>query len=377
LWAALCGAATVVRPEGALLFALFAGYAAFGVVRGESPAPLRRALIVFVALVAPLVAFRLFYYGVPLPNTFYAKVGYTSEQLARGWRYTRYALLFPITLPVLGIALAGPVASLVARRRVRRVPVAAAATPAVAARRRLFDGRPRDEAVVVALVLVLGWTAYVCAVGGDYEPTARFYTPVIVLVYLAFQEGLRSLAALVGGGARRFTVIAALATAAFLGARSEHRILYVLEQRGWPHVRRAHHDQLRAAGLWFRDHTQPGTRIALSSIGALAYFADRPIIDMMGLTNAHIGRRRMDTMGQGAAGHEKGDGAYVLSQRPEIILLDKGLLFAKEVAVEEVLSGARGVSEIELVRDPRLAEEYELLDARIEGGVLYWLQRKP
>jgi hypothetical protein len=373
-WAAWCGAATVVRPEGALLFGVLAGWAAIGIARGEPASRLARAALVYAALVVPLVAFRLAYYGAPLPNTFYTKVGWTTEQLARGWRYTRYAFLFPLTLPLLAVAAAGPIVDAIARRRLSAVARRAPAPKAGSAR--FFVGRDREEAVAVALLLAAAWVLYVWGVGGDYEPTGRFHMPVLALVYLAFQEGLRSVVLATTGRARRAATVAALVAGVVFGLRSEQATLIVLERRGWPHARRAHHDELRAAGEWFRDHTRPGTRIALSSIGALAYYADRPVIDMMGLTDAHIGRRRMAAMGQGAAGHEKGDGDYVLSRRPDIILLDKGLLFPQKVPVEQVLSGARGVSETEIVRDPRLSDEYELVETNTRAGVLYWLQRR-
>ena len=68
--------------------------------------------------------------------------------------------------------------------------------PGIATRRppwvRFLADRPRDEALAVALALSVAWFVYVAAVGGDYEPTARFYIPVLALVLLLFQEALRT-----------------------------------------------------------------------------------------------------------------------------------------------------------------------------------------
>ncbi len=42
--------------------------------------------------------------------------------------------------------------------------------------------------------------------------------------------------------------------------------------------------------------------------------------DILGLTDRHIAHRRM-AFTQGYAGHEKHDGAYILSRRPDYLLL--------------------------------------------------------
>lgn len=372
LWAACCGVATLVRPEGMLVFALLAAYAGFGVWRGESSARLRRAAAVYTILVVPLFVWRFAYYGAWLPNTFYTKVGYTSAQLARGWRFLVYTVAFTITGPVL---LAAGVMSAVALARPLRVP---AAPVPVASWTRLLTGRPRDEALAVACLLTAAYLLYVLLVGGDYEPTARFYLPVLGLLYLLFQEALRTLVLLfadAGRAVRALALAAVLAGGSLALARSEDHFLQVLEQRGWPQARRQHHEQLRAIGEWLHDNTPPACVIAVSSIGALPYYADRPILDMMGLTDRHIGRRRVAGMGHGPAGHEKGDGAYVLSRHPDLIFFDKGQLFAKEVGPEEVRAGARGVSELEIAASPDFARDYELRSSDLPVGHLYYYVR--
>jgi hypothetical protein len=40
---------------------------------------------------------------------------------------------------------------------------------------------------------------------------------------------------------------------------------------------------------------------------------------MLGLNDAHIAHRELPDMGQGLAGHEKGDGAYVYARRPAFV----------------------------------------------------------
>ncbi|MEO8276843.1 MAG: hypothetical protein ABI639_11540 [Thermoanaerobaculia bacterium] len=54
----------------------------------------------------------------------------------------------------------------------------------------------------------------------------------------------------------------------------------------------------RDIGAWLRSHTLPQSRVAAVEIGALAYFSDRPVLDLAGLidpelrTARHEGRLR-------------------------------------------------------------------------------------
>lgn len=74
----------------------------------------------------------------------------------------------------------------------------------------------------------------------------------------------------------------------------------------------------RSVGTWLRRSVPAGTLVATNAAGALPYFSELPVVDMLGLTDRHIARRRRDTSQW--VGHEKGDGAYVLGRRPGILV---------------------------------------------------------
>ena len=76
-----------------------------------------------------------------------------------------------------------------------------------------------------------------------------------------------------------------------------------------------------AAGLWLRDNTPPQTLVAAQGAGAIAYYSQRPVIDLLGLNDVHIAHVDVPDMGEGKAGHEKRDPAYVLSRNPDYILV--------------------------------------------------------
>ena len=76
----------------------------------------------------------------------------------------------------------------------------------------------------------------------------------------------------------------------------------------------------RKTGIYLRDHFSSDTVVALNPAGIIPYYSGLPTIDMLGLNDRHIahyGRRDR----QLRFGHQVGDGHYVLSQEPDVILL--------------------------------------------------------
>ena len=60
--------------------------------------------------------------------------------------------------------------------------------------------------------------------------------------------------------------------------------------------------------------------VAVDAAGAIPYFSHFRSIDMLGLNDAHIARVHDESFGRGVQGHELGDGAYVLSREPDVIV---------------------------------------------------------
>ena len=74
----------------------------------------------------------------------------------------------------------------------------------------------------------------------------------------------------------------------------------------------------RNTGLGLRERFPPDTVVALNAAGIIAYYSRLPTIDMLGLNDRHIARhgRRDRSL---RLGHQAGDGAYVLTLRPDLI----------------------------------------------------------
>jgi hypothetical protein len=89
------------------------------------------------------------------------------------------------------------------------------------------------------------------------------------------------------------------------------------------------------------------------------------VIDMLGLNDIHIARTVTQRMGKGRAGHEKGDGKYVLSRSPDFILMGNVAVLSYPVDEATMAKKIRLKSENELWDDPEFHRNYELECVRL------------
>jgi hypothetical protein len=112
----------------------------------------------------------------------------------------------------------------------------------------------------------------------------------------------------------------------------------------------------RTVGLWLGAHLPPGSLVATNAAGALPYFSDLPVVDMLGITDRRIARRRPDA--RQWIGHERGDGAEVLARRPAVIVFG-----GPEGSIEPWPFR----SDQEVAADPRFHADYELERVPLRG----------
>ncbi|MBP7149254.1 MAG: hypothetical protein KBD01_17125 [Acidobacteria bacterium] len=255
---------TLFRPEMPLLH-LAAGV---GAALGAGPRS-RRAVVVSGAVhaagLAALVAGRLAYFGHPLPNTFYAKVG--ALQLAEGLRYLGEFAWQTAGLVWLPLAALGFV---VAWRGGGRARVLAAAFAAQA----------------------LALAAWVAALGGDAWEF-RFLDPL--LPGIALLAALAPYALYAAG--RPLPMALAGAGAALLVATQAATL--VLPFREFGDVASAHHMRQAADGMLLEaralaPYLGPQDRIATGWAGALPYRTRAWHFDPWGLNDPEIARRPFD-----------------------------------------------------------------------------------
>ena len=272
--------AALLRPDGALFLAL----AALHHLLRSGPVAAGKTFLPFVLVGVVYVSWRVSYFGDLLPNTYYQKTGGGLAHVLRGvdylWSYVVY--YGPLALlPILGLWLS----------------------------------RPLQPWVRIMASISAAQILYVVLIGGDGLNLYRFWVPILPFVFLLVQEGLMSLvqAAKARFSDRRIAVWAAAGSAcALILASSFDHYDHLPKHNIWIGDR-------VAVGQWLFENTPPDATIALNPVGAVGYYSKRPVIDMLGLTNRHIAQ--MEPVEGTSAGHDKGDGAYVLSREPDWILL--------------------------------------------------------
>jgi hypothetical protein len=374
----LLGAVASMRPEG-IVYVVVLWLAAPRAWRW-----LAQVVAAAVVFIAPLELFRVLYYGDWLPNPVHAKATFGAAAFASGCVYgVKMIVAAPahfgaaLLLPRRG--LLAPAAALLAGWIVtpcvltvlsggERVPGYRFLVPALPAlaicveigvrrlRRATFGsgrlalGVSLAVALMAALVTVfptlftwpaaevVGWlrthrdaSAHATRLVAETRFAAASLCAVALGVVVVLRQGaaLRDLDPVEGSRVKR----ASVGTLVHESAAARRAMAIVL---GWtllvvalpvfldPDLRAARRPDPavrfgRPVGEWLRDNYPASTRVATNGAGSLPYFARLPVIDMLGLTDRHIARVVPDRSQW--TGHEKGDGAYVLSRRPEIIIL--------------------------------------------------------
>lgn len=384
-WAATAAAgATLMRPEGVLIAAaVFAGPLARALMLARTPARLFAARELWVApvffalFVLSLTAFRLAYYGSPVPNTFYAKIG--GIPLARGlgyvanfWRDGSMFLLLPIALALprsggarlqTGFALLLSVYAVLVggdafhhgRFLLPALPLLAAA--AVSGVDATWRANPNFGLLLATTLLAaILWPLFGAAstsvlagaalAGASFTPFAKVHpgwmrSGLLLLAALALAVGIRW-----GGGAAVFRFVEPERRTA---ARHENFLPDNVVRRQARFVRDA----------------QPEL-VATVAIGRMGFWSGVPILDVLGLCDEHIARseNRNARGGLLVPGHQRSDADYVLSRRPGFIFMLRRNTRNRNTQLPAVL---------DLWDDPRLERDYEYVDEifayRLRPGV--------
>jgi hypothetical protein len=83
--------------------------------------------------------------------------------------------------------------------------------------------------------------------------------------------------------------------------------------------------QGRELGLWLREAAAPTDTLAVSAAGAIPYYSRLPTLDVLGITDPAVSRRRARHTGEFAPGHHRYDIGSLLQRRPHWIVWDFGV----------------------------------------------------
>ncbi len=281
--------ASLTRPEGVLFFA---GSFLFLLVfnrQNESQGfgnRLKRLLLpafIFLALYGYYFNWRYGYYGQFLPNTFYAKTGFEDQQL-KGFYYcfkfVRESMASGFLLIFLLYIL-----------------------------KEIFsDARIRFIFFILSIYLI-----YIISIGGDNLLVQRFFVPVISFIFTLVALGTASIKSKMYSG----TSIKLIVSLFFI----IYPLTVLLDTRAFPMlgVERTmlHYENMKKAGIWLKDNSNPGETIAVESAGIIPYFSGLKSYDRLGLNDLHISRK--GRYGEGE--RDKSDEEYIIwTLRPDYLV---------------------------------------------------------
>lgn len=270
-----------------VLFGLFVASLNIGAPRRINALRVVALSVVVGAALAVQLAIRWGYYHALVPNTALAKVAWTRARIVQGARYILEGSGTGIVVVALGVG--GILALVRGDAQQRTIAICAASTVAT-------------------------WATYVALVGGDIFPAYRQLVPAFAVLALVAASGLESLLERTSRW-RVGPVVVLLFTA--------HAAVQLMA----PEVRRAAMERWEWDGFWVGRALADigaGARplLAVDAAGVVPYVSRLPTLDMLGLTDRYLATHPPPSFGDGTGliGHELGDGGYVLSRRPDIVL---------------------------------------------------------
>lgn len=362
-----------IRPDAGIVATAVLG--AHLLESGPSRARSWAPVAVFAASVIALTAFRLAYYGSPVPNTFHTKVG--GIPLAMSLRAaTTYLLEGPIALVV-------PAALAARRDRRALAPLSACAATLLYAIASGGTGLTFSRLLALILPLLAALACRTTAVSvARGDRLAPLWLGCLAGSAAGYIGGMGSLCAAVAAGAAiaalyrpaqgapstlRAAVASLAVVVAVAGAvdAASENVSRGQRLRG----KRFFDLQLfagarRSINRLRRAEIAPGSLVAASAIGVIGYYSDYLILDLLGLTDPVISRSSDSVRGAVGLGqgHIRSNADYVLERAPAVIMIseDRG-------PDHEALTAVRALWE-----HPGLTRDYEW-DPKLRA----WRRRTP
>lgn len=277
--------AMMTRPESYLLAA---GFLLFLVLKERKF--LSRQYLSFawplLLLFVPYFMWRWHYFGYPFPNTYYAKVGAPLSDITEGISYIAYGMVphvLLITFLVRGLF----------RERVRLVSI---------------------KSFLLSILALL--MAAVLITGGDHFAEWRYFVYLLPFLYLLSASEMARATAAVKSRLARAHLVAALCLIFLLSP-------FYYGSVG-PEAARLFGANLAVRwaelGEWFERNTTPEQSIATPVIGAIGYYSNRTVIDMVGLTDTTI-THEGDISADARRDHQRYNTEYLLGRQPAFIYL--------------------------------------------------------
>lgn len=278
---------------------------AIGVFLLFDSGPYSKIRIIILFSVAPAVicaalfAWQFSYYGFFLPNTFYAKSGLPfSLRLSSGYNYLLYSSFYVTAVTAfLGVIVAQ-----------------------VGARLYGAPGQPeetnkRDKLLCLIALVIFSEFLYVLWTGGDHMIAGRFLVPIVGVAAIGVSIVVSRLS------------FAAVFVAALVAFNCSYSFLNTRATNEYGMIVDVAAESGKIVGDYISENFRPGALVAVTAAGATPFFAEKQrFIDMLGLNDKYIAHRNIEEKDirmpmQRHPGHLKGDGNYILSRKPDYIVV--------------------------------------------------------
>jgi arabinofuranosyltransferase len=308
--------ASLTRPEGNLIFAVTILHKIIVALKRNRETRSGKLKLLFSKnnllwllfyLVPALIymIWRYSYYGYLLPNTFYAKTGSSIEYFKAGldyfWdfasSYGLYGILIALTLITL-------------------------------------KSKDRFNEYLYLILQFFIFSVYVIFVGGDVLRPGRFFVPLLPVYYILIQESFYTLILI--WQKNRKVSLTTPATIVLIAAAAFSWFSYTSHFdtiKRYSELENGLVEKMELTGKWLKSkQTEAGKRltVAASTIGAISYFSEVDLIDMLGLTDkviAHDPKPIPEISSKSEIGWKERNYNvdYVLSRKPDYIYFSTGI----------------------------------------------------
>jgi hypothetical protein len=271
----LAGLLVLTRPEGVILIGVLGMWGVVRIARRELSwraglVGAATALAPFLLLLIPYLFFNWRLSGRIWPNTFYAKQTEYAVQLAwpiwtRAWRVIVPPLTGPQVLLVPGLILGAAAVVRRGQAGIRQAPMGAM------------------TAWLPAVYGALHLAVYALRLPVTYQH-GRYLTPAIPFLIIGGLGGLlprlrlRHPAMAVRLASRAWVAagVALVPAFAVIGAQAYQKDVEVIDS------------EMVSVARWLAGNTEPDDLVAAHDIGAIGYYAERPILDLAGLISPEV-----------------------------------------------------------------------------------------
>ena len=351
----------MVRPDSALPAAVIVSWVLLSMLRRKTPLRSLLALALpFTLIVGGWTTWRVWYYKSWLPNTFYAKTGWTQAMLENGLlfvgRFMHWYLLWPVLVT-------GPVL--------------------LAARWRKIELDDRPAGLVLLALILFSWLAYVVAIGGDFMEF-RLLVPITPPLFLLLSYLVVYPIGAALGQRQVLAAILALLVLVSMSTRHGRSFRSLTPDKSLDSVDALAHfyglypdRNWSAVGAPLRDKLGDSNPIlALHAVGAIPFYSGYRTVDQLGLTDRYVaeqGNRAPATYRR--PGHQRHASVRYLRERGVNFVIGNPTLVPLDVLdrrnarnlLEQWLSNA-----VEFDPEPVSNATFVVLPLRPGVGLLLW-----